>query len=119
MGPMKKQISTAKPVAVESETGTRSARRVVMTQKVARQWLESRSRPEYRVRVFNPQSKDYCSVLRSFRDNKIKLANVDHIPDLGIKEDFGCFYLWSSDQKSLGTLEKWFSKRGLETDWIW
>jgi hypothetical protein len=96
-----------------------SAKRVVMTKKVAREWLENRSQAEYRFRVFNPQAKDYCSVLRSFRDAKLKLANVEQIPDLGIKEDFGCFYLWSSDQSSLNTLERWFSKRGLETDWIW
>jgi len=98
-----------------------SARRVVMTKKVARQWLLKKANPEYRFRVFNPLAKDYPSVLRSFRDGKLKLANGDvaPIPDLGVKEDFESFTVWSSDREALKTLEQWFSKRGLETNWIW
>jgi len=96
-----------------------SARRVVMSKSVARQWLLKKAKPEYRFRVFNPLAKDYPSVLRSFRDGKLKLGSVEPIPDLGVKEDFEGFYVWSSDQKSLKTLERWFAKRGLETNWIW
>lgn len=95
------------------------ARRVVMSRKVARQWLLKQARPEYRFRVFNPNAKDYPSVLRSFRDGKIKVGNVAPIPDLGVKEDFEGFYVWSSDQEALKTLQQWFAKRGLETTWIW
>jgi hypothetical protein len=96
-----------------------SARRVVMSKSVARKWLEKQATPEYRVRVFNPNAKDYPSVLRSFRDGRLKLAGVLPIPDLGIKEDFGGFYVWSSDQDSLKTLQEFFERRGLETSWIW
>jgi len=98
-----------------------SARRVVMTKSVARQWLLKKAKPEYRIRVFNPATKDYPSVLRGFRDGKLRLAGggVKPIPDLGVKEDFEGFYVWSSDREALKTLEQWFSKRGLETNWIW
>jgi hypothetical protein len=96
-----------------------SARRVVMTKKVARQWLLKLAKPEYRFRVFNPNAKDYPSVLRSFRDGKIAMNNVAPLPDLGVKEDFEGFYVWSSDREALKTLQTWFAKRGLETNWIW
>jgi hypothetical protein len=95
------------------------ARRVVMSRKIARQWLLQQAKPEYRFRVFNPNAKDYPSVLRSFRDGKLKVGSVSPIPDLGVKEDFEGFYVWSSDQVALKTLQQWFAKRGLETTWIW
>ena len=99
------------------------ARRVVMSRKVARQWLLGQAKPEYRFRVFNPNAKDYPSVLRSFRDGKLNLKlgsdNVAPLPDLGLKEDFEGFYVWSSDLSSLKTLQQWFARRGLETSWIW
>jgi hypothetical protein len=96
-----------------------SVRRVVMSKQLARSWLLKSATPEYRFRVFNPNAKDYASVLRSFRDNKIRMGGVAPLPDLGVKEDFGGFYVWSSDLDSLKTLQQWFSKRGLETSWIW
>jgi len=96
-----------------------SACRVVMSKEVARNWLQKQARPEYRIRVFNPAGKDYPSVLRSFRDGKLKLAGVVPLPDLGIKEEADSFYVWSSDQSSMKTLQEFFRKRGLETSWIW
>ena len=98
---------------------TPPARRVVMSRKIARQWLLKQAKPEYRFRVFNPNAKDYPSVLRSFRDGKLKMGSVQPLPDLGVKEDFEGFYVWSSDMTSLKTLQQWFAKRGLETTWIW
>lgn len=96
-----------------------SVRRVVMTKSVARRWLLKQATPEYRFRVFNPAAKDYPSVLRSFRDGKVAMQDVAPLPDLGVKEDFEKFYVWSSDREALKTLENWFRKRGLETTWIW
>ena len=77
-----------------------------MSKTVARQWLEKQANPEFRIKVFNPNAK-------------LKLAGVEPVPDLGIKEDFGGFYVWSSDQKAMQTLQKFFERRGLETSWIW
>jgi hypothetical protein len=95
------------------------AKRIVMSKSVARQWLLKSAHAEFRIRVFNPAAKDYPSVLRSFRDGKLKLAGVTPVPDLGIKEEFGGFYVWSSQLESLKTLQRWFEKRGLETSGIW
>jgi len=96
-----------------------SARRVVMSKSVARQWLLKKAKPEYRFRVFNPLGKDYPSVLRSFRDGRLKMGSVKPIPDLGVREDFEGFYVWSSNHEAMKTLQQWFAKRGLETNWIW
>jgi len=96
-----------------------SARRIVMSKSVARQWLIKQARPEYRIKVFNPNARDYPSVLRAFRDERLRMAGVSPLPDLGVREDFGGFYVWSSDREALATLQGWFEKRGLETSWIW
>jgi hypothetical protein len=96
-----------------------SARRVVMSKEVAEKWLLQQAKPEYRVRVFNSNAKNYVGLLRSFRDGKVKLAGVSPLPDLGVKEDFDGFYVWSSNQEALKTLQCFFEQRGLETSWIW
>ena len=70
-----------------------------MTKSVARQWLLK-------------QANGKLSL-------KLGSENVAPIPDLGVKEDFEGFYVWSSDRDALKTLERWFAKRGLETNWIW
>ena len=90
-----------------------------MTKEVATKWLLKQARPEYRFRVFNPHPKDYPGLLRAFRDGKTKIAGVGAIPDLGVKEEFGGFYVWSSDAKCLESLKNFFEKRGMETSWIW
>lgn len=100
-------------------SGRQRGRRIVMTRSVASQWLRKQARPEYRMRVFNPNAKDYASVLRSFRDGKIKMAGVSPLPDLGVKDEFGGFYVWSSDVGALKSLQRWFERRGLETSGIW
>jgi len=83
-----------------------SARRIVMSKSVARQWLEKQANPEFRIKVFNPNAKNYPSVLRSFRDGKLKLAGVEPVPDL----DGGCphtnrelLHLQRADQRSVRT----------------
>lgn len=96
-----------------------SIRRVIMTRALARNWLLKQANPEFRFRVFNPGGKDYTSLLRSFRDGRFKLANVQPIPDLGVKDGFECFFVWSSNKDALQTLDKWFRTKGLETTWIW
>lgn len=96
-----------------------TAKRVVMTKAVARAWLLKHARPEYRFHVLNPNAKDYPSLLRAHRDGRLKMGGVQPLPDLGIKEDFGGFQVWSSDHSALMTLQRWFERKGLETSWIW
>lgn len=99
--------------------GAPSHKRVVLARDVAAKWLLKQARPEYRFRVFNPHAKDYPGLLRSFRDGKTKIAGVDTIEDLGVKEEFGGFYVWSSNATKLEKLKVFFEKRGMETSWIW
>ena len=97
-----------------------SERRVVMAKNVAREWLETRARPEYRFRVYhNADLSPYANLLRSFRDNRFKLAGVSQIPDLGLREMAGGLTVWSSDWKALMTLKTFFEKKGMDTSWIW
>jgi hypothetical protein len=97
-----------------------SERRVIMARKVAENWLTTRARAEYRVRVYhNSDCSSYVNLLRGFRDAKVKIANVDPIPDLGIRMETSGFTVWSSDQNSLKTLKMFLESKGMETSWIW
>ena len=94
-------------------------KRIIMVRKVAAKWLLTNGNLEFRIRIYNPIRRDYPSLLRSFRDKKIKLAKTDPIPDLGVSEKSDGFEIWSSDVKSLRTLKEYFEKRGMDTSWIW
>lgn len=97
-----------------------SERRVVMARNVARDWLVSRAKPEYRFRVYHNQDlRPYANLLRSFRDKRFKLAGVEDIPDLGVREKTGSLMVWSNDWKALMSLKTFFEKKGMDTSWIW
>jgi len=97
-----------------------SERRVVMAKRVAREWLSSRSSPEYRIRVYHNQDcTNYVNLLRAFRDGHRRIAGVQPIPDLGLQNELGGFTVWSSDYKSLETLKVFFESKGMDTSWIW
>jgi len=94
-----------------------------MARRVAQQFLEDKAQPEYRMRIYylgNPRERRaYPNVLRSFRDEKLKIGSVPPIPDLGVKEDFDHFVVWSSDRDSLIQLKDWFEDHGHETSGVW
>jgi len=99
-----------------------SEKRVILAKTVAFRWLQDRVREEYRFQVFRSASceiKKLPSLLRSFRDGKIKMAGVDPLPDLGIEESFDTISLWSSNREALLQLKDWFEERGMETTGMW
>jgi hypothetical protein len=98
-----------------------SIKRVVMAKMIAQQWLERQTRPEYRLRVYYAarEIRGLPALLRSFRDGKLKMGSINPIPDLGVKEDFDSFTVWSSDREGLQELQKWFETRGCETTGVW
>lgn len=98
-----------------------SNKRVVLAKLVATRWLEASVHPEYRLKVYagSVEINRVPSLLRSFRDSKLKIGSVDPIPDLGIKEGFDHVELWSSDSEGLRKLQAWFEERGCETTGVW
>lgn len=107
------------------DTNKPSERRVVMARRLAARWLQDRATPEYRMEVLaigvSRDRKALPNLLRSFRDNKIKLggSDLDPIPDLGVREGFDKFILWSSDREALNKLATWLESKGYETSGIW
>ena len=96
--------------------------RVVMAKSIASRWVRERLKEEYRFSAYQCGSTDIKklpSLLRSFRDGKIKMAGVDPLPDLGVEEKFDSVTVWSSDKDSLMTLQNWFEVRGVETSGMW
>lgn len=97
-----------------------SERRIIMARMVASEWLSSRARAEYRIRVYyNQDLGNYVNLLRGFRDGQVKIAGVQPIPDLGIQHENGSLTVWSSDHNALASLKVFFEKKGMETSWIW
>lgn len=94
-----------------------SVKRVLMARSLAERWIQDQVRPEYRFTVFSNvrDVRGIPSVLRSFRDGKIRVGSVDPIPDLGVEEGFGQVTVWTSDRTSAILLCRWFEKHGFET----
>ena len=93
--------------------------RIVMARSVAKAWLESNVRREYRMKIFNLTRSDFPNLLRSARDKKIRLTGVDLFPDLGVQEDNENLVVWTSDVESLPRLKQFFERQGMETTFIW
>jgi len=98
-----------------------SERRIVMAKSVAQRWLEARVRPEYRMKVYYGANeiRGLPALVRSFRDGKIKIGSIEPIRDLGVKEEFDHFVIWSSDRDGLIELKDWLETRGCETTGVW
>jgi hypothetical protein len=93
-----------------------------MAKEVARRFLERLAKPQYRLTVFHggPVSCDNLpSLLRGFRDGKLKFGGQEPIPDLGIEERFDSTSVWSSDRVAILGLKDWLEGRGVETSGVW
>lgn len=91
---------------------------IVMVRKLAGQWLEEHAKEEYRFNIM-ASPRYFGGILRSFRDGRLKLSKVNPIPDLGVEEMSESVQVWSSNREGLKSLERYFSKLGVETSWIW
>ena len=101
---------------------TASTHRVLMAKRVADKWLSVHSSPEYRLVVYRLAAREprhLPSLLRSFRDGKIKIGSASSISDLGIKAEFDSITLRSRDQEALGRLEQALQKLGCETSGVY
>lgn len=96
-----------------------SLQRVLMSREISRCWLQKKGHAEYRLRIYGSQIRNFPGLLRSFRDQRVRIAGVAPIPDLGVREGFDFVAVWSSDFKSLQSLQKWAEDRGMETSGVW
>jgi hypothetical protein len=92
-----------------------------MAKSVARRWLEAHTSPEYRMKVYYgaQEIRGLPALIRSFRDGKIKIGTIEPIRDLGVKEGFDHFVVWSSNREGLIQLKDWLENRGCETTGVW
>lgn len=97
-------------------------RRVVMAKMVARKWLTKEATVEYRLTAYSSDPrllKALPSLLRSFRDSRVRLGSLQAISDLGIKENGDSVSIWSSDADKLAALQGWLEKKGYDTTGVW
>lgn len=95
--------------------------RIVMAKSLATRWLQERTRPEYRMKVYYGARglRGIPNLLKSFRDGKIRMGSLESVDDLGIDEHFDSITMWSSDRVALMGLKDWFEVRGFETTGVW
>jgi len=98
-----------------------SEKRVVMARSVARRWVGRVAKAEYRLRVLYGavEFKNLPNLLRAFRDGKVAMSGLQALPDMGVKEDFDGFEVWSSNKDALMSLNVWLEARGFETTGVW
>lgn len=95
--------------------------RNAMAKILARKWLEANSSPEYRLTVLAETGtvKSLPSLLRAFRDNKVRIASVPMIPDLGVRVEGDKMILRSGNRTAIAALDAWMVSKGFETTGVW
>ena len=96
-------------------------KRVLMTKKLARSWLRSKSKTTFHLKVLYKDGSSYkwVKILKAFRNGKLKrVAGLEPITDLGVKESFDYFVIWSRDYDKMNKLATWFEKNGYETSGV-
>ena len=89
-----------------------------MAKMVSRKWLAKNVHAEHRMTVYSTDQRmlrALPSLLRSFRDGRIKLGSLQSISDLGIKEEGDGVTLWSADSDKMASLQTWLEKKGYDT----
>lgn len=98
-------------------------KRVAMSREIATQWLESNSKPEYRLVAYPPMHgaiNDLPTILRAWRDGRARIAKESMPLDLGVRvNSSGSLVVWSSDYPKIKVLAAWMTKRGYEVDGVW
>lgn len=97
--------------------------RVALTKSVVSRWVSKVSTGEYRFTIFGlgttGETRKFASLLRSWRDDKVRVASMAPIPDLGVRESGDTIEVWSSDLEGMTKLARWSESRGFETSFIW
>jgi hypothetical protein len=94
-------------------------KRIVMARDVATRWILRVAKPEYRLRIYSCDAKEWSRKLRCFRDGKSVMAGVKPAGDLGIHEEFDVLEVWSSNRTTVDQIKEWFETRGFETTGVW
>jgi len=98
-----------------------STRRVAMAKRLARKWLSDNSSPEYRLTIYRGASKSSVnlpSLLRSFREGRIRIGSAQPIPDLGVKPGFDYVTVRSSNYDALLELDSAVQSLGCDTSGV-
>jgi len=93
-----------------------------MAKLVATKWLTKNANVEYRLTAYHSDTRllrTLPSLMRSYRDGRVKLGSLQPLPDLGVKENGDGVALWSSDADKLAALQGWLEKRGYDTTGVW
>ena len=94
--------------------------RVAMAKRLATRWVEENATPEYSlVAIAGFGVPNLPSLMRAFRDSKIKLGSLNPIPDLGVSVTGEKLTLKSRHKDALVNLDAWLRSKGCETTGIW
>lgn len=100
-----------------------SESRIVLAKILAQKWLRQEATPEYRMDILfgfdAKKAKMLPSLLRAFRDGRVRLSSTAQISDLGIQEDGESLQVWSSNHQGMKDLQTWLEKQGYETSGMW
>lgn len=94
--------------------------RSAMAKILARKWLQANATPEYRLTVFSGGNvKNLPSLLRAFRDEKVRIASVPFIQDLGVRAEGDKLILRTANRSAIAELDVWLNSKGFETTGVW
>ena len=98
-----------------------SVTRVLMAKRLATRWVATNATPEHRLVVLAGfgSVQNLPSLMRAFRDSKVRIAGMDPILDLVVTHQSEKMILKSRNKRALRDLDVWLVDRGCETGGIW
>jgi hypothetical protein len=93
-----------------------------MAKLVAAKWLASEAKVEYRLTAYssNPRMlKALPSLLRAYRDGRVRLGSTIPVTDLGIKDNGESVSIWTASAEGLVSVQNWLENHGYETTGVW
>ena len=92
-------------------------KKTLMAKSIADLYLQKLAQAEHRIKIFYGAGGDQRSIpslLRSFRDGRIRMVGVSPTSHIGISEEMDGLVIWSSDEEFIRTFCAWCDVRGID-----
>lgn len=94
-----------------------------MAKSVADRWVTEQATREYRFAILGfgheGEVRKLAGYLRSWRDGKVRLASMEPIVGLGVRETSDGLEVWSPELDPMRRLAEWVEGKGFDTSFIW
>jgi len=99
-------------------TVSQDNKHTLMAKRVAREWLESKSRTEYKLIVYmngEGSNINVASLMRTARNRKTEWSKMGPYPDLKVRAGFDFVTIRTHNKEAINEIGGFFREAGFET----